>query len=435
MRNEFITLAHGSGGAESASLMREIFAKRFNNEILGRLEDSAVVSICVTAGAGVSVGTYNFDTGSPVSKLYVPTDTPPPRLAVSTDTFVVTPLFFPGGDIGKLAVCGTVNDVMMSGAKPLYLTCGFVIEAGLSISELDRVCESIASAAREAGVTIIAGDTKVIEGHSEGGGLIINTTGIGVIPAHNRVPAGAAPHSRDVPFCASANIADAQKGTSLLCGTSPLCAAVTPDTPSPSGVRPGDAILVTGTMGDHHAAILSARMGIKNSIRSDCALLAPVISALNGAGVSIHSMRDVTRGGLGTILNELAGASNVSIEIEEGLIPVNPEVRSFCGIMGLDPLYMGNEGKMVLAVAPEDSDRALACIRETEIGRDAALIGYAGAHSRDVPFCASALFADAQKGTSLLCAPADTPAVTMRTRVGGTMRVSLLYGEGLPRIC
>jgi hydrogenase expression/formation protein HypE len=183
---------------------------------------------------------------------------------------------------------------------------------------------------------------------------------------------------------------------------------------------PGDAVIVSGNLGDHHAAILSARLGIKNTIKSDCALLTPIVRALADAKIEIHAMRDVTRGGLGTILNELAAASGVSIEIEEKFIPADPEVRAFCGMMGLDPLYMGNEGKMVLAVAPGDAEHALACIRGTEIGRNAALIGYASEAEREAP---------EKKPSSSLA------LVTMRTRVGGTVRIDLMYGEGLPRIC
>ena len=341
---EKITLIHGSGGKESAVLMQNVFAKHFQNEILKRLEDSAV-----------------FPLPDPCS-----------GLAVSTDSFVVTPLCFPGGDIGKLAVYGTVNDVLMSGAEPRYLTCGFIIEAGLSINMLDSICSSMASAAKEAGVKIIAGDTKVIEGHSEDGGLMINTTGIGLV----------------------------RNDGSLA--------------PSPSGIHPGDAILVSGKLGDHHAAILSARMGIKNSIKSDCALLAPITEALKKEGINIHAMRDVTRGGLGTVLNELAIASDIVIEIEEDFIPVGAEVRSFCGVMGLDPLYMGNEGKMVLAVVPEDAEKAITSIKKTEIGSEVTLIGYASEKEK----------------------PKDAMTyVIMHTRIGGTVRIDSLFGEGLPRIC
>jgi len=357
MQDDVITIAHGSGGASSAELMRRVFSKHFSNGILERLEDSAVVE-------GASG-----------------------RLAVSTDSFVVTPLVFPGGDIGKLAVCGTVNDVLMSGAAPRWLTCGFILEAGLSIELLDEVCASLAKAADTAGVTIIAGDTKVIEGRGEGGGLTINTTGIGVFEGEPR------------------------------------------SLPSPSGVRPGDAVIVSGNLGDHHAAILSARMGVQNKIQSDCAILTPIVLALREAGIDIHAMRDVTRGGLATVLNELAEASGVSIELEEESIPVSPEVRAFCGIMGLDPLYMGNEGKAALAVAPEDAERALIAIRGTEIGRGAAIVG-AASHS-------AAIVGAALHSAAIVGAASHSAgnSVTMRTRIGGTVRLDVLYGEGLPRIC
>ena len=348
MKSEKIGLAHGSGGAESAELFDRVFFKHFNNDVIARLEDSAVVS-------------FNGDGEKDEHSL-----------AISTDSFVVRPLVFPGGDIGKLAICGTVNDILMSGAEPGWITCGFVIEAGLSINLLDDICLSMAKAATEAGVAIVAGDTKVIEGHSEDGGLVINTTGIGVLKASRLVQA-----------------------------------------PQPSGIKPGDAIVVTGNLGDHHAAIMSARMGIKNNIVSDCALLHPIIHALREADIPIHAMRDVTRGGLGTVLNELATASGISIVLEEESIPVRPEVKAFCGMMGLDPIFMGNEGKMVLVMTPENANRALAMIRETEIGRDAAIIGKASSKKKDVSYI----------------------PVTMKTRVGGSVRVDVLYGEGLPRIC
>ena len=327
-----ITLAHGAGGAESAALMRNVFSKYFTGEALSRLEDAAVVPGAET-------------------------------IAVNTDSFVVTPLVFPGGDIGKLAAVGTINDVLMSGAVPRYLTCGFVLDAGLRIELLDAICASLATAAAEAGVTVIAGDTKVIETHGETPGLLINTTGIGVAPSN---PA--------------------------------------------AGIQSGDAVILSGTLGDHHAAILTARLGVKNNIKSDCALLAPITGALSAAGIEIHAMRDVTRGGLATVLNELADASGVSLLLEEQSIPVSPEVRAFCGMMGLDPLYMGNEGKMVLAVAEEDAACALEAIRTTAIGASAAIIGKASQ-------------------------TATPPPVSMRTLLGGTIRLSPLYGEGLPRIC
>jgi hydrogenase expression/formation protein HypE len=252
-----------------------------------------------------------------------------------------------------------------------------VLETGLPIDLLDSICLSLARAAEEAGVTVIAGDTKVIEGRGEGGGLIINTTGIGALEPK-------------------------------------LCA------PSPSGIRAGDAIIVSGNLGDHHAAILSARMGIQNSIRSDCALLTPIVSSLKDAGVHVHAMRDVTRGGLGAVLNELAVASGVSITLEEDRIPVGGEVRAFCGVMGLDPMYMGNEGKMVLAVASEDAERTLGLMKATAIGSEAAVVGEAVAAGKA---------RDNEKTLDI-----RTP-LTMKTRIGGLVRIDAPYGEGLPRIC
>jgi hydrogenase expression/formation protein HypE len=393
MADERITLSHGSGGADAQELMRAVFAKHFDNEVLARLEDAAVIN----TGPGTS------------------------RIAVSTDTFVVRPLVFPGGDIGKLAVCGTVNDVLMSGAEPKALTCGFVIEAGLPIELLDRICASMAAAAKEAGVFFASGDTKVIEGRAigagsgenAGGGLIINTTGIGVFPQDDTSePALSKYHA------ASGGIADDLPGNARAVSV----------LPSPGGLRPGDALLVSGNLGDHHACILSARMNIQNSIESDCALLAPIIHALRDAGIPIHAMRDITRGGLGTILNELATASGAHIEIEEKSIPVSLETRAFCGVMGLDPLYMGNEGKMVLVVAQADAENALARIRAAEIGRNAVQVGVVLA---DGPI------ADPGIGTDSFLRPdaRNLPPVVKRTSIGGLTRVDVLFGEGLPRIC
>ena len=397
MLTEKIVLAHGSGGAETASLMEAVFAKRFKNEILDRLEDSAVIAVDKLA-SGEDRKFSASDHQAPGESILALEKALSCGIAVSTDSYVVKPLVFPGGDIGKLAVCGTVNDVLMSGAVPKWLTCGFIIEAGLDISVLDNICASMAMAAAEAGVTIIAGDTKVIEGKDEEGGLIINTTGIGLI----RVD-----HMADISYGASDNSAHNASDNSFRKG-------IIPAIPSPAGIRPGDMIIVSGNLGDHHAAILSARMGVKNNIKSDCAILSPIVKKLTAAGVPIHAMRDVTRGGLATVLNELAAASGITIEIEETKIPVNKEVRAFCGIMGLDPLYMGNEGKMVLAVRPDDAARALALIRETEIGKDAAIVGAA---------------AETTKRADSL------PSVILRTRIGGRVRLNVLYGEGLPRIC
>ncbi|MDR0596628.1 MAG: hydrogenase expression/formation protein HypE, partial [Clostridiales Family XIII bacterium] len=243
--NKTITMAHGSGGRDSASLMRDIFGRHFSNETLNQLDDAAVLA------------------------------RPSADIAVSTDSFVVTPLEFPGGDIGKLAVCGTVNDILMMGAVPKYLTCGFIIDEGLALSTLDRIAGSMARAAAQAGVMIVAGDTKVVErraaGAAESGangaGLFINTSGIGFL--------------RD-------GMASA---------------------PAASGAGAGDAVIVSGNLGDHHACILSARLGLSNSIRSDCAVLADIADALYASGSDVHTMRDITRGGLGTVLNEIAASS------------------------------------------------------------------------------------------------------------------------------
>ena len=324
-------MAHGSGGKSGAELMARIFGKHFKNEILDKMEDAAVLEI----------------NG---------------RIAFSTDTFVVTPTVFKGGDIGKLSVCGTVNDLLMMGAVPKYLTCGFVLEEGLDVELLDKIVASMAETAKKAGVQIVAGDTKVVEGH---GGLFINTTGIGIIPAE-----------RDV---------------------------------SAANCKPGDKIILSGTLGDHHACILSARMNVENNIKSDCAVLAPICNSLFDNGITVRTMRDVTRGGLGTIINEIARTSGVHIDLEEESIPVNDDVSGFCGIMGLDPLYMGNEGKMIIIVPGEEADKALSLVRSIEEGKNAAIIG---------------TVANAEKAT-----------VTMTTRLGGSRVVDVLYGEGLPRIC
>jgi len=335
-------MAHGSGGKATSELISTVFARYFDNPILARMEDAAVVP-----GAA--------------------------RIAMTTDSFVVTPLFFAGGDIGKLAVCGTVNDLAMSGATPMYLTCGFILEEGVEFEDLERIVFSMAQTAKDAGVLIVAGDTKVIEGK---GGLYINTAGVGFLPEGD--------------FAVSSSFCDT-----------------------------GDVILLSGTLGDHHAAILSARMEIENTIKSDCAPLGRMVSALLASGVRVKAMRDVTRGGLATVLHEFAVASQQKIMIEEELIPVTEQVQSFCGILGLDPLYMGNEGKMVAVVPGEDAAKALAALRTSPYGQDAAVIGEVitgeAAYSKA---------ANVEEGTLLL-----------HTRTGGTRMLTELYGEGLPRIC
>ena len=328
-------MEHGSGGQATGELIEEIFASAFKDETLSRMEDSAVVP-----GSG--------------------------QIAVTTDSFVVTPLVFRGGDIGRLCVCGTVNDLLMRGAVPKYLTCGFILEEGLEISILKRIVQSLADTAAEAGVRIIAGDTKVVEGS---GGLFINTTGVGFVPGGIDIAA--------------------------------------------ANAREGDAILVSGTMGDHHAAILGERLAIESDIASDCAPLGGIVQGLIGAGIHVHTLRDVTRGGLATVLKELAESSGKQFVVEEDSVPVSAKVRSFCGLLGLDPLYMGNEGKLVAIVPQEEAQRALEIMRGAEYGENAAIIGSVTEPGAD-----------------------DAPGeLYMKTPIGGVRKLSVLQGEGLPRIC
>lgn len=330
-----IIMEHGSGGRATGELISKIFEQAFSNEVLSQMEDAAVVP-----GSG--------------------------RIAMTTDSFVVTPLTFPGGDIGRLCICGTVNDLLMRGATPKYITCGFILEEGADIEQLKKIAASMADTAAEAGVTIIAGDTKVIEG---AGGVYINTTGVGFVPENVDIKA---PNS-----------------------------------------RPGDVILVSGNVGDHHAAILSQRMEIQNTIQSDNAPLSEMVQSLLANGIDVHVLRDVTRGGLATVLKELAISSGLAFEIREEALPVDPQVKDFCALLGLDPLYMGNEGKMVAIVAAEDADRALELIRSAKYGEHAVAIG-------EVKEAA----AEDERGRLVL-----------KTRIGGRRSLDVLQGEGLPRIC
>lgn len=332
MSDEKITMAHGSGGVSTGKLIEDIFSKHFKNEILDRMEDSAVVD------------------GRK-------------KIALTTDSFVVQPPVFPGGDIGRLAVCGTVNDLLMSGSRPEYLTAGFVLEEGLDIALLDRIVKSMADTCKEAGVKIVSGDTKVIEGN---GGLIINTSGVGFVPEDAQI--------------------------------------------NPSMLKERDVIILTGNLGDHHAAVLGSRMGIENDITSDVAPLTDMVGKLMERGLKIHAMRDVTRGGLGTVLNEFARSSEVFIEIDENSLPVSASVKSFAGILGLDPIYMGNEGKAIIALEKDDAEEALDIIRTSHYGENAALIGHVS-----------------KKGVS--------GEVVLNTSVGGRRLIKQMYGEGLPRIC
>ncbi|HEX3040039.1 MAG TPA: hydrogenase expression/formation protein HypE, partial [Caproiciproducens sp.] len=288
-----ITMAHGSGGKATSELIANIFSKSFHNPVLSRMEDSAVVPGAET-------------------------------IAMTTDSFVVTPVFFPGGDIGRLSVCGTVNDLLMSGAQPKYLTCGFIIEEGADSGDLEKIADSMAKTAAEAGVSIVAGDTKVIEGK---GGVCINTAGVGFVPQGRNISA--------------------------------------------SNCREGDCVILSGYLGEHHAAILSSRMGIENQIQSDCAPLGEIVGALFENGIRVRAMRDVTRGGLATVLNEFASASSCCIELNEQDIPVSEQVKGFCGILGLDPLYMGNEGKLVAVVEKEDAQKAVELMRKAKYGEHA----------------------------------------------------------------
>ncbi|MCM1113974.1 MAG: hydrogenase expression/formation protein HypE [Clostridium sp.] len=324
-----ITLAHGSGGKSTTELIDKVFAKHFSNPILNMMEDSAVVD------------------GSA-------------KIAVTTDSFVVTPLIFKGGNIGRLSVCGTVNDLLMRGAVPKYITSAFIIEEGTDTDTLETIVKSMADTAKEAGVIIICGDTKVIEGN---GGIYINTTGVGFVK-----------ESTDI---VSTNL------------------------------RYGDAVVISGTTGDHHAAILSERMNIENGIESDNAPLVEMVQKMLKSGIELHCMRDVTRGGLGTVLNELANASKVNIELTEEKIPIHPEVKSFSKILGLDIMHMGNEGKLVAIMPMAQAEKAVEIIKSCKYGENAAVIG------------------EVKKGSG----------VTLITPIGGKRQVNVLYGEGLPRIC
>jgi hydrogenase expression/formation protein HypE len=337
---EQVLLGHGSGGRLTDDLIRRVFLPAFGNEVLASMEDQATLDL----GA----------------------DGPAFRLAFTTDSFVVRPLFFPGGDIGKLAVHGTVNDLAVGGAQPLYLAAAFILEEGLPLADLRRVVASMRDACAEAGVALVTGDTKVVD-RGKGDGVYVTTTGIGVVPA----------------------------GRSL----------------SVRAARPGDRVLVSGTLGDHGVAILSVREGLEfeTALESDTAPLADLVRAMLAACPSVRWMRDPTRGGLSSALNELAVASGVGVELTEAAIPVRPEVRAACEMLGLDPLYVANEGKLVAVVPSEEADRLLAAMRSHPLGVNAADVG------RVV---------------------ADHPGlVTIRSVIGGERVVPMLAGEQLPRIC
>jgi hydrogenase expression/formation protein HypE len=336
IRHGRVDMSHGGGGRAMVQLITELFANHLGNEYLAQGNDGT----CLPAGKG--------------------------QLVVSTDSHVVSPLFFPGGDIGGLSVHGTVNDVSVMGATPLYLTAGFILEEGFPLADLARIVESMAQAANEAGVKLVAGDTKVVE-QGKADGLFITTTGIGFLPDGIRL--------------------------------------------SGDQARPGDAVLVSGSMGDHGMAIMSKRenLSFDAPILSDTASLNGLTAAMLASGAAIRVMRDPTRGGLAATLNEIAQQSKAGIHLEEGNIPVKPEVDAACELLGLDPLNIANEGKLIAICAAGDADDLLAAMRTHPLGRQAAMIGKVVEDARCF--------------------------VQMTTKFGGRRMVDWLSGEQLPRIC
>lgn len=331
---ELVTLAHGNGGIESSKLINDLFLSYFNNEILCMQNDASLIP---------------------------PIDG---RLAVTTDSFVVKPLFFPGGDIGKLAVCGTINDLCVSGATPLYITVGFIIEEGFNMCPLEKIVYSMAKVAKLAGVKIIAGDTKVVE-KGKCDGVYINTTGIGVIENYE-----------------------------LSCK-----------------FEVGDKIIISGTLGDHGACIMIKRdmLAFESSLTSDCAPLHEVTKIILNASSNVRMMRDPTRGGLATTLNELISNKEQSMMIYENLLPIKDEVKNFCDILGLDPLYVANEGKLICVVSHKDSEKVLSAMQNHPLSKDAAIIGE--------------IIADTAN------------KVYLKTPLGATKCLPMATGELLPRIC
>ncbi|HIB31378.1 MAG TPA: hydrogenase expression/formation protein HypE [Candidatus Thioglobus sp.] len=335
-KDKKITMAHGSGGKASSDLITDIFVNTFNNDYLATMEDQA-----------------RFDM-------------PAGQLALTTDSYVVSPIFFKGGDIGKLAITGTVNDLAMSGAKPLYLTCGLILEEGFPIETLDRIIKSMQKTAEEAGVKVVCGDTKVVEKGSADQ-IFINTAGVGVIAE------GVDIHSYSAKL--------------------------------------GDKIIVNGYIGDHGATIMQSRaeLAISADIDSDCQVLNHLVQKMLSVSDNIHSLRDATRGGVATVLNEIANDSKVMITIVEDTLPVRVPTRGVCEILGLDPLYLANEGTLVCVVAAEDADLVLKTMRQTKEGENACIIGEV---------------TDGPEGI-----------VALTTLFGGTKIIDKLIGDQLPRIC
>ena len=341
IRDKAITMAHGGGGRAMRELIERLIVPAFDNPLLAALEDQAQIGLKGLAEIG-------------------------DRLAFTTDSYVVSPLFFPGGDIGTLAICGTVNDLAMSGAVPLFLSCGLIIEEGLATSELERVLASMSALARQTGVQVVTGDTKVVN-RGAADRLFINTAGIGMVPAGVNIGATRA--------------------------------------------RPGDVIIVNGTLGDHGVAILVARneLDLHCDICSDCQPLHGLVQAMLAACPDLHCLRDATRGGLATVLNEFAASSDVGMRLDERALPLKPEVRGACEMLGLDVLYMANEGKLVAVVPRAAADAVLAAMRAHPAGVDAAIVG------------------------EVLAEPAGH--VILNTLFGGERVVDMLVGEQLPRIC
>jgi hydrogenase expression/formation protein HypE len=336
--NKTILLGHGSGGLMTSDLIRDLFVRNFNNSTLNKLADSAILRL---GGAD---------------------------LAFTTDSFVVDPIFFPGGDIGKLAVCGTVNDLSVSGANPLFLSAGFIIEEGFSLDELEMITISMAGEAERAGVQIVTGDTKVVK-RGQCDKIFINTAGIGLI---------------DKRFLSVS---------------------------SGSLIQPGDQIIVNGYLGDHEMAILSARehLAFEQAILSDVAPLNQMVSALLEAGIDIRFMRDITRGGIATILAEVSASFHCGIEIDEARLPIREQVNGLCEIYGFNPLFLANEGKVMMVVGKGSADQAIDLMKQFETGTDARIIGSISSST--------------------------SGRVLMRSVIGGTRIIDKLAGEQLPRIC
>ncbi len=341
IRDKNITMAHGGGGRAMRELIERLVLPAFANPLLAPLEDQARIGLQDLREIG-------------------------DRLAFTTDSYVVSPLFFPGGDIGTLAICGTVNDLAMSGAVPLFLSCGLIIEEGLPTADLERVLASMSTLARQCGVNVVTGDTKVVN-RGAADKLFINTAGIGVIAA----------------------------GVDI----------------SASRAQPGDAIIVNGTLGDHGVAILVARneLDLQSDLHSDCQPLHELVQVMLRACPDLHCLRDATRGGLATVLNEFALSSKVGIRLQEHALPLKPEVRGACEMLGLDVLYMANEGKLVAVVSRASADAVLAAMRAHPAGVDAAIVG------------------------EVLAEPAGH--VILNTLFGGERVIDMLVGEQLPRIC